>query len=69
MNTRTTGPKNRKEATALVARHLIEFLSTAPVDEMLHVDLSTVKMTDVQVQRLEDAVQDIKNRLLKLAGE
>lgn len=69
MNTRTAGPKNRKEATALVANHLLKVLNTVPVDEMLGMDLNSVKMTDVQVQRLEDAVQDIKNRLLKLAGE
>lgn len=69
MNTRTAGPKNRKEATALVVRHVIKFLGTVPVDEMLHMDLHEVKMTDVQVKRLEDAVQDIKNRLLKLTGE
>lgn len=69
MNKKSTGPKNRKEATALVVGHLLEFLSTVPVDEMLHMDLHSVKMTDVQVQRLEAAVKDIEARLRKLAGE
>ena len=69
MNKKSNGPRNRKEATALVAHRLIKLLQTVPADEMLHLDLHEVKMTGIQLQRLEAAARDIEARLRKLAGE
>jgi hypothetical protein len=65
-DTKTTGPRNRKDAMSLVTSYLLGHLNGTNLDEMFP---AAKHWTDAQVKRVEVALGDVEARLRKLAGD